>query len=157
MFKENLIKDIQSAAEFFERSTSCLSEEDSNFKPRDEMYTVAHQVAHAAQTIDWSIDGMFNPKGFDTDFEKHIREAMACTSLKAAREWFKKATRNAVETIKGKSEDELRQLLPANTIMQGGRYTVISAITDHTAHHRGALTVYSRLLKKQPKMPYGDF
>jgi hypothetical protein len=28
--------------------------------------------------------------------------------------------------------------------------------TDHTAHHRGALTVYSRLLGKVPKMPYAD-
>jgi uncharacterized damage-inducible protein DinB len=26
---------------------------------------------------------------------------------------------------------------------------------EHTAHHRGALTVYSRLLGKVPPMPYG--
>jgi uncharacterized damage-inducible protein DinB len=28
-------------------------------------------------------------------------------------------------------------------------------MVEHTAHHRGALTVYSRLLGKVPLMPYG--
>jgi uncharacterized damage-inducible protein DinB len=36
------------------------------------------------------------------------------------------------------------------------RLSVIGAISDHTAHHRGALTVYSRLLGKVPKLPYMD-
>ncbi len=31
---------------------------------------------------------------------------------------------------------------------------MISAITDHTSHHRGALSVYARLLGKVPAMPY---
>jgi uncharacterized damage-inducible protein DinB len=36
------------------------------------------------------------------------------------------------------------------------RWSVVSAISDHTAHHRGALTVYSRLLGKVPVMPYAE-
>jgi len=40
--------------------------------------------------------------------------------------------------------------------MNGPRLVVIGAISDHTAHHRGALTVYARLLGKEPKMPYMD-
>jgi uncharacterized damage-inducible protein DinB len=32
--------------------------------------------------------------------------------------------------------------------------SIVGAISDHTAHHRGALTVYSRLLGKTPLMPY---
>jgi len=31
---------------------------------------------------------------------------------------------------------------------------VINAIVDHTAHHRGALSVYARLPGKVPMMPY---
>ena len=31
---------------------------------------------------------------------------------------------------------------------------VINGITDHSAHHRGALAVYARLLGKEPAMPY---
>jgi uncharacterized damage-inducible protein DinB len=34
------------------------------------------------------------------------------------------------------------------------RMAIFSAITDHTAHHRGALTVYARLNKLVPPMPY---
>jgi uncharacterized damage-inducible protein DinB len=36
------------------------------------------------------------------------------------------------------------------------RYAIVSALTDHTAHHRGALTVYARLLGLVPPMPYMD-
>ena len=36
------------------------------------------------------------------------------------------------------------------------RSAIFGAITDHTAHHRGALTVYARLLGKTPPMPYMD-
>ncbi|NJL28826.1 MAG: hypothetical protein HC897_13505 [Thermoanaerobaculia bacterium] len=34
------------------------------------------------------------------------------------------------------------------------RAAIIGAIVDHTAHHRGTLTVYSRLLGYVPPMPY---
>ncbi len=34
------------------------------------------------------------------------------------------------------------------------RTAIVVPIVDHTAHHRGALTVYVRLLGKVPKMMY---
>lgn len=158
MFKEGAINELKTVSAFFEKSSSCLSEEDSNFAPREGMYTVANHVAHVAQTIDWFIDGGFNPQGFDMNFEKHIKQALACTSLKAAREWFNRAMDNAMEVINSKSEEELQQSLPEGPIMGGApRYAIFGAISEHTAHHRGALTVYSRLRGKEPPMPYGDF
>jgi uncharacterized damage-inducible protein DinB len=36
------------------------------------------------------------------------------------------------------------------------RFAITNALTDHTAHHRGALTVYARLLGLVPPMPYMD-
>ncbi len=58
----------------------------------------------------------------------------------------------------GKSAADLEQPLPQGPIMGGApRSAVVGAISDHTAHHRGALAVYARLLGKTPKMPYGDF
>jgi uncharacterized damage-inducible protein DinB len=36
------------------------------------------------------------------------------------------------------------------------RCTILNALTDHTAHHRGALSVYARLLGLVPPMPYMD-
>ncbi len=156
MIKEGLVQQLKTIGEFFERSTSCLAEEDSAFSPKDGLYTVAQQVAHVADTVDWCIDGMFNPNGFDMNFEEHIKTVMAYTSLEKARAWFRKSIENAVATVGGKSDTELQQMMPENQIMNGPRLIVIGAISDHTAHHRGALTIYSRLLGKEPKMPYGD-
>ena len=36
------------------------------------------------------------------------------------------------------------------------RIAIIGSITDHTAHHRGALSVYARLNGVVPPMPYMD-
>ena len=155
MVKEGLVEQLKSVAEFFERSTRCLSEEDSEFSPSEGTFTVVNQVAHVAQTIDWFLEGMFNLHGFDLDFEEHAKAMMACTSLTSAREWFDRAMRNAIETIDSRTDQELLQPLPAGPVMGGApRLAVVGAIADHTAHHRGALTVYSRLLEKVPLMPY---
>ena len=155
MLKESLIGELQATARFFEKSTSCLEEADSGFAPKDGLYTVANQVAHAALSIDWFVEGAFRPEGFDVDFEAHIQKVRACTSLTEARKQFSRAVANAVEVIGSKSEDELRQPLPDGPVMAGlPRLAIVGAISDHTAHHRGALTVYARLLGKTPEMPY---
>jgi uncharacterized damage-inducible protein DinB len=157
MIKEALITQLKQVSEFFERSTSCLTEEDSAFTPTEGMFTVAQQVAHTAQTIDWFIEGMFSPTGFDLNFEEHIQAAMECSSYDKAQAMFAKAISNAIEVIDGKADGEMVVPLPQDTIMGGApRLAVISAIAEHTAHHRGALTVYSRLLGRVPKMPYGE-
>ncbi len=155
MVKEGLVEQLKSAAEFFERSTRCLAEEDSNFSPSEDTYTVVNQVAHVAQTIDWFIEGMFKPEGFDLDFDAHTKVMMACTSLTSARQWFDRAIGTAIDVISSKTDQELLQPLPPGPVMGGApRSAVVGAIADHTAHHRGALTVYSRLLGKVPLMPY---
>ena len=119
--------------------------------------TAASQVAHAAQTIDWFIDGAFNPNGFDMDFEGHDRQVRAVTSLTEARAAMKRAIEHAKAVVESRSDEEWPQPLPPGPIMGGlPRSAIFGAITDHTAHHRGALTVYARLLGKTPAMPYMD-
>lgn len=143
--------------EFFDRSTRALTEEDSNFKAYPDAFTVAQQVAHTAQTIDWFFEGAFRPECFDLDFETAAKEMMAVTSLAAAREMLDKSFAKAIETATSKSAEEWAACLPPNPIMgELPRYVIISSLVDHTAHHRGALTVYTRLLGKIPPMPYGD-
>ena len=142
--------------DFFERSTRVLEEGDSNFRPQDGMMTAAQQVAHAAQTLDWFIDGVSRPAGFDLDFEKHARELQAVTSLAAARKTLDAGYAKAIAYFRGKSPEELAAPLPAGPIMGGQPLSdIVWAMVEHTAHHRGALTVYSRLLGKVPPMPYG--
>ncbi len=155
MLKPGLIGQIQAMKEFFNRSTRNLTEEDSTFAPKPEMFTAASQVAHVAQTVDWFVNGAFDPKGFDMEFERMDAEIRGVKSLSAARDWFERACAAAVESVIAHSEEEWSAPLPDGPIMGGmPRFLIFGSLTDHTAHHRGALTVYARLLGKVPPMPY---
>lgn len=152
---QQALVELGAAQEYFNRSTRNLTEEHSTVAPVEGMMTAAQQVAHAAHTVDWFIQGAFRPEGFDMNWEEHAKVVHGYTSLAAAREWFDKAVANAVATIAAKSDTDLTALLPPGPIMGGApRMAIFSAITDHTAHHRGALTVYARLKGIVPPMPY---
>lgn len=142
--------------EFFNRSTSCLDEGDSAFAPKPDMMTVAQLVAHVAQTIDWFIDGTFTNKGFDMDFAAASERLKSVTSLSAARKQLDVAFVRAIQAAGEHTMEQLQQPVPSGGGIFDGmpRSAMISCIDEHTAHHRGALTVYSRLLGKKPKMPY---
>ena len=153
--KDGLLAQLNSAYEFFKRSTGNLTEEDSAYAPAEGVFTAAGQVAHAAQTIDWFMDGAFNPKGFDMNFPAHAEQARAVTSLTEAQAWLTRSVENARSLIASKSEDDWTAPIAAGPVMGGQpRTTVFGGIADHTAHHRGALTVYARLRGKTPPNPY---
>lgn len=150
-----LVVQLKSAKEYFDRSTRCLVEEDSAFAPADGMMTVAQQVAHVAQTVDWFLEGAFRPEGFDMDFDRLMGEINAVASLGKARAWLDRSFAAAEEAIASRSSEELSQSLPEGPVMGGApRFAIVSALADHTAHHRGVLTVYSRLRGHVPAMPY---
>jgi len=152
-----LIEKLQATKEYFDRSSRCLEEGDSAFAPAEGMMTAAQQVAHVAQTIDWFVAGAFRPEGFDLNFEQHAEEIAGVTSLAAARDWLHRSFAAATETLGGKSAEDLAVPLPAGPVMGGApRFAIVSAIDDHTAHHRGVLTVYARLRGHTPAMPYMD-
>ena len=149
-------RQLDSAKEFFDRSSRVLDEADSTFRPRDGMMTVAQQVAHVAQTLDWFVEGVSRPAGFDLDFEKHAKALDAVTSLAAARQMLESAFVNSVGFIRSRTPEQLAEPLPPGPIMGGQPVSdIVWAMVEHTAHHRGTLTVYSRLLGKVPPMPYG--
>ena len=157
MSKEAMLGELGAAKEYFDRSTRVLEEADSAFAPKEGMFTVVQQVAHVAQTIDWFMQGAFAASGFDLDFERMDKNMRSVTSLGAARAWLDKACAEAKAAIEGHTEAEWAEPLPPGPIMGGlPRFAVLGALADHTAHHRGALTVYSRLLGKVPAMPYMD-
>jgi len=149
--------ELAAMKDFFDRSTRALDEADSAFAPREGMFTVAQQVAHTAQTIEWFFDGAFAAAGFDLDFEGLEKSLRAVTSLSEARAWMDRACAAAKASVESRTEAEWAQLLPPGPIMGGQpRFAILGALTDHTAHHRGALTVYARLQGKVPPMPYMD-
>jgi uncharacterized damage-inducible protein DinB len=147
---------LLASQEFFERSTRVLDEADSGFRPREGMMTAAQQVAHTAQTLDWFIEGASRSEGFDLDFEKHARFLEGVTSLAAARQMLETAFAKAIEFLRSRNPEDLSQPLPPGPVMGGQPISdIVWSMVEHTAHHRGALTVYSRLLGKVPLMPYG--
>jgi uncharacterized damage-inducible protein DinB len=149
------VSSLKNVKAFFEKTISVLEERDSDFAPNADMFTAAQHVAHTAQTIDWFIQGAFRPQGFDMDFAKHAREVRQVDSLRQARAWLDRAVKNAMEVIGSKSSEELQAPLPKDGIMGGApKAAIVSGIEDHTAHHRGSLAVYIRLLGKVPPMPY---
>jgi uncharacterized damage-inducible protein DinB len=156
MSPELVANQLLASKEFFGRSTSVLDEADSGFRPQEGMMTAAQQVAHTAQTLDWFIEGVSRPEGFDLDFEKHAKALECMTSLAAARRMLETAYANAIQFIRSRSSEDLARALPPGPIMGGQPLSdIVWAMVEHTAHHRGALTVYSRLLRKVPPMPYG--
>ena len=90
------------------------------------------------------------------NFEEQIKLVLAVESLTVARARFDKSVSNAIEFLAVQSDADLTMLLPPGPVMGGmPRMAIISAITDHTAHHRGALTVYARMKQIVPPDPYG--
>lgn len=151
------IGQLKAAQDFFNRSTRNLREEDSTFVPVEGLMTAAQQVAHSAHTIGWFMQGAFRPEGFDQNWSEHAKVVMSYTSLEEAKAWFNKEIDAAIEAVSGMSDAQLSEPLPPGPIMGGQpRMDVFGALTDHTAHHRGALTIYARLRGIVPPMPYMD-
>ena len=93
---------------------------------------------------------------FRRSLAAHQAEIGKVTSLAEAREWLDRATARAVDVFSSKTREELAAPIAAGPIMGGApRSAILSSIADHTAHHRGALTVCARLRGKQPALPYG--
>ncbi len=149
-----LVSELESARKFFLTTLSIFEEGDSAFAPHPDMYTVAGQVVHTAQSVDWFMAGGFGA-GWDHNYDVHVARAKSVTSLSEAREMLGRAFDNAVATVMWATPETLQEPIPNDTIMDGApRAAVINGITDHTAHHRGSLAVYARLLGRVPPMPY---
>ncbi len=153
--KEAFVNELNASLEFFNRSTGCLTEEHSGACPKEGMMTAAQQVAHVADTVTWFMDGAFG-EGFDMDFESHLADVLKVTSLSDARDMLKQNYALAIKKIEDTPMEELSKPFPADSPIMAGvpQYAIFPSIVEHTAHHRGALTVYSRMIGLTPAMPY---
>jgi len=148
---------VMQALQFFSRTCSVFKEEDSGFTPTPPQFTVAQHVAHVAQTIDWFMEGGFRDEGFDLDFAAHQVAVRQCTSLQDALAWLVRAVDGSAAVLADKTAEQMMAPIAQGPIMAGEpRAAIIAAIAEHTAHHRGALSVYARLLGYEPPMPYMD-
>ncbi|HUP02505.1 MAG TPA: DinB family protein [Bryobacteraceae bacterium] len=146
---------LVTSKEYFDRSTRVLEEADSGFRPKPDMMSVAGQIAHVAHTLNWFVQGVTRPEGYDFDFARQAQEVEAVTSIAAARKNLDEAFAAAIAFLRSKSAEEIAAPMPPGPIMGGQPLSdIVWAMVEHTAHHRGALTVYSRSLGKVPPMPY---
>jgi uncharacterized damage-inducible protein DinB len=145
---------LESQRSFFLKTIACFDEADSGFTPAEGMLTVAQQVAHTAHSVDWFVDGAFSPTGFDCDWEAQAPLYMAVGSLAEAVAWLNRAYDAAIARFGAATPEELAAPIAPNEVMGGPRFIVPAGMADHTAHHRGSLAVYARLLGKVPAMPY---
>ncbi len=151
---EGFVEQLSAAHKFFKTTMTAFTEDDSSFSPKPELYTVAAHVAHSADSVDWFVEGAFG-KGWDMDFEALIARAREVKSIEEAMSWFDRSFVQAMAVVGGASDEKLFAPMRDSPIMEGApRCAIVSGITDHTAHHRGALALYARLLDKVPPMPY---
>lgn len=154
--KQGVIEQLKTQETFFLNTVSCFSEEDSSFKPKDEIFTVAQHVGHAAETVSWFLEGTFGDKGYDMSFDNYDEKMKKYDSFESAVNLFKKNIQDATEKVESLSADELMSPITAQIMTGAPKMSFVYALGDHTAHHRGALAVYARLLGKTPKMPYAE-
>ena len=152
--QQSLANQLRTARKYFQGTAAVFTEEDSGFAPTPEQFTVAAQVAHVADTVDWFVQGAFG-KGWDLDFAQIEERIRAVKSLDEANAWLARAFDHAIATVEGASDEDLRSPIPDERMMKGTlRSAIVNGIVDHTAHHRGSLAVYARVMGRTPKMPY---
>lgn len=155
MLKEMLIGQLSSSKEYFDRSTRNLEESHAAFRPADDAMSTVEHIAHVGQTVDWFLDGVTNNGQFDMDFENHLKDVKQTKTLADARAWVDKSYAEAIAYIQNASAEDLEKPFPEGPIMGGlPRYISFFGIVEHTAHHRGALTVYARMQGVVPPLPY---
>jgi hypothetical protein len=79
----NHASQLLASQDFFNRSTRVLEETDSQFRPHEGMMTVAQQVAHAAQTLDWFIQGASRAEGLSNSSIPTVRRNSRCRCRQA--------------------------------------------------------------------------
>ncbi len=130
--------------------------EQGGFCPAAGMMSAAQQANHLASTVRWFAEGAFGG-GFDMDFEKLEAVNKADVTWDEAMAKINSAYDDYIAFLVTLTAGELDDAMPDNPIFPPGtpRSGVIYAQGDHTAHHRGALSVYLRLLGVVPPMVYG--
>ncbi len=153
---QEVINSLRFIQACFKRVLRVFEESDSTFTPAEGTMSVAQQVAHVAHTALWFRDGAFKGS-FNLNFEAHMQKVYTFDSLENAVTYLDDAFQQVITSLEEVDDDWLAELTPPGPILGNmPRYAVLMATDDHTAHHRGALSVYARLLGKTPPIPYMD-
>lgn len=149
-------KSVRRTCQYLKNVIVPLQEEHGDFRPRPGMMSVSEQIRHVANTVNWFREGAWGA-GFDMDFEKIEAEIHRPGTLAESIEALDRAYGDFAEFLEGQSAEELMEPMADNPVFgQAPKILTLNADADHTAHHRGSLSVYIRLLDMVPPMPYID-
>ncbi len=154
MANEAYIQTLQAARRGFEKTISCFREGDAGFAPKEGMFSVAQHIAHAAQTVEWFLEGAFRPQGMNMEIESLENEVRAVEEMEDAMAWWNSAWDEALMSVGNTAPEAWVEPIRGEIMGGAPRDAIVVGIADHTAHHRGALSVYARLLDLEPPMPY---
>ena len=142
---------------FFKTTISVFEPADAGFAPHPDLYTVAGHIAHAADSVDWFIEGGFG-QGWDMEFDALVAKAKAVTSLEEATAWLERAFAHAAEVVGAASDETLFQpmsdtrLMPPRIKRVSESRLVISGI----ARSHGSSSRLSRGVRTADRKSAGD-
>ncbi len=140
--------------QFLMRVLKDFQPEHADYSPAEGMMTVAQQIRHIADTLQWFRRGAFEGN-FDMDFERLEARIREPVTLQQAMLELERAYEDYDQFLAGLGPSDLTRPMAPNPVFgEAPRQVIFSAQTDHTAHHRGALTVYLRLLGVKPELIY---
>lgn len=160
---------------FLHRTMQCFKEEHALFTPSKDSFSVVGQIVHISGAIEYFIAGLFGPFEGMTPMSSMTRgftslewtpvadldpvEHMDVESIDEALSMFDFTIRIAKNHFSDIDRKHLRAPIGENGSSYPSWFTLrdyFCIMIDHTAHHRGALAQYARLLGYEPKIPYFD-
>ncbi|WP_164017602.1 DinB family protein [Pyxidicoccus trucidator] len=174
---------IRAHKQFFRRTLQAFQDQDAAFQPRPGMLSVAGHVHHVTAGLELFLAGVFPAmeRFQGREWKSRRGEGQVWLGLGpgfTSMEWTKVSNENlsggsdaesplafalrafdetmdlAAELYGQLSREELLLPLPENPIRLRTPQEALEIMIDHTAHHRGALAQYARLLDREPKIPY---
>ncbi len=135
-----------------ERYFELLSDEDLNWKPRDDMRTVRDLVVHLLEGIQLTCTCVKKGEIKNEDQEAITKELQGYTVAQLVA-YSKKMRKLHVDTVKNASDADLQKIIHVFY----GEFpwaTMLGFTYDEHLHHRGQLSVYLRLMGKELPFAY---
>ena len=146
---------VRQEREYLMKIVGAFESGQGKFRPAEGMITVAQQINHITFMIRWFVQGAFGT-GFDLNPDKSAAATREDLDLNEAIRRLNETYDDYIAFLETLTVAELDAHMPPNPILgEVPRISLLRAQADHTAHHRGVLTVYLRLLGVVPPVIYG--
>lgn len=153
-----VLERLDEARATFQTVCAIFAETDANYAPRDDMYTVAEQVGHSAAMIDWFLRGAIGGGDPARDYLGQDQLVRSTITLVEAKAWLADAFDRARDFFSKQDAGSLSRPIVDCPLLEGHPLAcMVVRISEHCAHHRGALGIYARMLGKAPPVPYSKF